>query len=293
MKQRPPVDSREVGLVLGLILGRYFFDLDDLHFGYWPEGLPVKLANLRQAQENYSQFVIDHLPPGVKSILDVGCGAGNFTARLIRLGYQVEGVSPSRLLSREVRKKLGDSFVLHPCRLEDLAPVRTYDLVLFSESFQYLKLRPALDKISALLRPGGYFCICDFFKTEAPGKSPIGGGHRLRKFYDLVGSYPFQPMLDLDLTSETAPTIDLVHDAITQAGEPALELVRDFLQSNYPRFYPLLLWVFRKRIQKIQAKYLNGVRTAATFARFKSYRFLLYRKNAPAPEGKAVPGTNH
>ncbi|SVA32667.1 uncharacterized protein METZ01_LOCUS85521, partial [marine metagenome] len=29
------VDSKEVGLEIGLLLTRFFFNSEDLHFGYW------------------------------------------------------------------------------------------------------------------------------------------------------------------------------------------------------------------------------------------------------------------
>jgi hypothetical protein len=42
MGRKKAMDSREVGLVMGLAAGKYFFGSDDLHYGLWTDDLPVK-----------------------------------------------------------------------------------------------------------------------------------------------------------------------------------------------------------------------------------------------------------
>jgi hypothetical protein len=85
------VDSREVGLVAGLNLFSYFLGTRDLHYGLWQDDLEVCIQNLPAAQQRYSEFLISHIPEGVKRILDVGCGAGGLASELLARGYEVEG----------------------------------------------------------------------------------------------------------------------------------------------------------------------------------------------------------
>ena len=60
--------SREIGLEIGSICGKYFLKLDHLHYGYWTGDIEIDIANLRIAQGEYAKFVISHIPEGVKTI---------------------------------------------------------------------------------------------------------------------------------------------------------------------------------------------------------------------------------
>ena len=108
-RRRRNMDSKEVGLVMGLTVGRYFFGSDDLHYGFWPDDLEVKPGHIKQAQENHAQLILQTIPAGVKTILDVGCGAGALAQRLLDTGYDVEAVSPSGLLTAQARALLGSA----------------------------------------------------------------------------------------------------------------------------------------------------------------------------------------
>ena len=69
------VELKEVGLDIGLAISKHFKKTDNLHYGYWPQGLPVDRAFVFEAQENYANFLLNNIPEGVISILDVGCGS--------------------------------------------------------------------------------------------------------------------------------------------------------------------------------------------------------------------------
>lgn len=125
--------SRELGLALGLLVGRPLLGMEDLHYGYWPDGLAPTLQNLPAAQEAYTDRLVQRIPDGVRTILDVGCGAGHVAAALVRRGYRVDCLSPNPTLNRLVRERLGDQVGLFECRYEALRTDRRWDLVLFSE----------------------------------------------------------------------------------------------------------------------------------------------------------------
>lgn len=273
------VDSKEVGLEIGLIIFKYFFHEEHLHYGYWTEDLPKDLAHLVQAQENYSNFLISQIPAGVTKILDVGCGVGRLASKLINLGYKVDCVLPSAILAKHAQNLLGDKSHIFECTFEELQTENRYDLILFSESFQYVNLDKALENSGKLLNEGGHLLISDFFKTEAAGESPIGGGHKLVKFYDLVSRYPFKNLKDLDITRETAPTLNLANDLLSNVGLPIWNLIINYLTSNYPYLSKFLRWKYRNKIAKINRIYFSGALNAENFATFKSYRLLLYRES--------------
>lgn len=270
--------SSEIGLEIGAICGKYFLKLRHLHHGYWTNDLEIDIANMHIAQEKYVQFLISHIPDGVKTILDIGCGFGEIAKKLLNMGYQVDCVSPSPFLSRQARELLGGASHIFECYYEQLQTENRYDLVLFSESFQYIDIEEAIKKTLGLLNQGGYFLISDFFKKENPNKSPISGGHSLTKFYNIVSEYPLELIEDLDITKETAPTLDIENDVFKETVQPTVGLVQQLLESRYPIMSKFVKWVYRKKINKINKKYFSGERTGENFKKFKSYRILLYNK---------------
>jgi ubiquinone/menaquinone biosynthesis C-methylase UbiE len=278
MSKQKRVTSKDAGLGIGLILGKYFFKTVDMHYGYWTDDLDVDIANLPRAQEQHSNFIISHMPEGVKTVLDVGCGAGVLARRLLDKGYQVDCVSPSVVLTEEARKVLGDKIQIYQCKFEELDSDREYDVVLFSESFQYVHLDKALQQSLRFLKSGGHLLICDFFQTDAQGKSPLGGGHKLSKFYSAIGNHPFEKTDDIDITDQTAPNLKITNDIMLNVLLPIWVNIRAFLKSRHPWLSKILLWRFKKRIEKINRKYFRGERNAENFRIFKSYRFLLYKK---------------
>ena len=138
------VDSKEVGLDIGLVLLKFFLKTDHLHYGLFSDGLEGDIANLKQAQENYTELLAGHIEDGVKTILDVGCGSGKTARTLLDRGYTVDCVAPGRILPKRVRELLGDESEIFTCRFQDLETDKRYDLILFSESFQYLPMNESV-----------------------------------------------------------------------------------------------------------------------------------------------------
>ena len=195
--------SQAIGLRIANICGRYLLHTDHLHYGFWPEDLPVSLENLPRAQDLYSQFLCDHLPEGVTTILDVGCGTGHNAELLLERGYQVDCVSPSPYLSEVTESKLKGRGHLYNCIFEELPEGKKYDMLLFSESFQYIQLDGIFERFKKYLNPGGAVMIADFFRIESNSgrKSAMGGGHRLSRFRErLAEAGEFRQIEEIDIT---------------------------------------------------------------------------------------------
>jgi len=278
------VSSQDVGLKLGRILGQFLLKTDHLHYGFWTEGLEVNLDNLPQAQSDYADFLMGNIPEGINSILDIGCGVGENASLLLKKGYKVDCVSPSQYLSQVTREKVGDKCEIFESTFETVQTDKKYDLMLFSESFQYIKIEKALDKCAHLLNDGGYILICDFFKIPAEGARPMGGGHKLAKFFKIMAEKPFTQVKELDITNNAAPNITLVDNFLQQVVVPIHKIITEFLHSNYKitsgiaRFIANLF--FKKKLKKLAYKYLSGERNEANFKKFKTYRLFLYQKNS-------------
>ena len=270
-------DSKIVGLDVGLLIGKFFMDTEDLHYGYWPNDKKATAKNFAEAQYRHSKLIIDHIPNGVKRILDVGSGSGNLAKRLINLGYHVDCVIPSKFLAERVQEKLDKKSKIHVCKFEDVELTQTYDLILFSESFQYIRLEESLQKVQKLLTANRYLLICDVFHKNVEGKSPMRGGHRLDYFEKAIGESKFNLVKDLDITKETAPTYDFLNQLLTDVAEPIADMSGEYLNYKYPKLAKLVKWKFSKKLDRINQVWFSGELTGENFIKYKSYRLLIYK----------------
>jgi SAM-dependent methyltransferase len=276
--QAPALKSPEFGLAMGLVVGRYAIGMEDLHYGFWTDDLPLDPRNLPEAQARYTEALMADIPDGVRSILDVGMGAGNTARKLLERGYRVDGVSPNAYLTAVARQTLGDRVTIFESRFEDVETDRRYDLILFSESFLFMQPDAALAKATALLNPGGHILICDIFRLPAEGQSPIGGGKELAAFRAAMARVPFDLVRETDISANIAPTFDLLDRAYREAIRPAYDLVMARLDATRPWLMRFLRWRFRDRLARLEEKHFSGRRNAANFLTYKSYRRFLFRR---------------
>lgn len=269
--------SREIGLEIGSLCGRHFLKLKHLHYGYWPKDLEVDITNLYIAQEKYTDFLLANIPEGVKSILDVGCGSGQNAKKLADAGYAIDCVSPSPMLAANTRDLLGPGHEVYESYYESLSIDKRYDLVLFSESFQYIKIEDAIEKTRGLLKKDGFLMISDIFKKDVEGRCPLSGGHSLSVFNSVVSQQQLELIKDLDITEQTAPNIDIENKLFIEVGLPAWNLLDKLMLSRYPLTTKFLKWKYRKKIKKLEAKYFDGTRTGDNFKKFKCYKLLIYK----------------
>ena len=280
MAKKNKVSSQKIGLDIGLVIGRFFMGSEDIHYGYWPNGKDASVQNFAHAQDRHSELIMDQIPENINYILDVGGGSGNLALKLLNKGYSVDCVIPSAFLAEQAKTKLGNESVIHICGFEQMPSTKTYDLIIFSESFQYVKMKKSLQKIEKMTSPNGHLLICDFFRRDLPEKSPIGGGHSWQGFKDTISTLPFQQVTNLDISVETAPTIDLLDQFCQDVLMPISEMSGSYLQYNYPYLTALLNWKLKKRIEKIRRTYLSGELNGESFKKFKTYRLLLYKRKS-------------
>jgi SAM-dependent methyltransferase len=90
-------------------------------------------------------------------VLDVGAGTGIAAMQLAGAGAQVLAVEPDGRMARLAASK---GIRVEQSTFEEWQPAgRDFDLVVFAQSFHWVETRPALEKVAAILRPGGRLAI--------------------------------------------------------------------------------------------------------------------------------------
>lgn len=275
------IDTRAVGLDVGLAFIRWLTGAENLHYGLWT-GLDVTAGNLRAAQDGYTVKLFGYLPAGPLRILDIGGGAGETAKKLLALGHSVEIVVPSPFLAARCRETAKGA-VVHECTFEAFQGQGPFDLCLFSESFQYIPLAESLPKCARLLAPDGQVLIADCFRTEAyqgrqaKGPQP-GGGHRVTTFREAVAASPFLVETEEDITDAVAPSIDLEQQLFHVLGH-GVTRVSDEIGAKRPTAHWALakvigLFLSRKRRENLMQRLTGTSRTAEAFRHYNRYLIL-------------------
>jgi len=242
------IDTRAIGLDVGLEFVRWLTGAENLHYGLWDD-LEVNAANLRAAQEAYTDKLFKLLPSTPVRILDIGGGAGETAKKLLALGHEVEIVVPSALLADRCRKNAPGAKV-HECMFEDYAGAGDYDLCLFSESYQYIPLEAGVPRCLELLKSGGQIIISDCFRSEGfaikKGQATVGGGHPIAAFRAQLAEWPVEVLSEEDITASAAPSVEIEQGLFNVLGY-ALTRVDDDLQGTRPK----LRWMLDKVLRAV------------------------------------------
>lgn len=276
-KKNYKIDSKEVGLELGLRVYKFFLKSEYLHYGYFKDGLEVDVANLKKAQENYTELIFSNIPKNTKTILDVGCGSGKTAQKLVEHGYTVDCVSPGKILTEYAKNLLGDTVNFFECKFEDIQTTNKYDLVLFSESFQYIPFDRSIPGALKLLNPGGHIIASDFFSADPGGKSKLGGGHDYQAWLQYKESLPIKTLVEKDITFETSYTIDLVNQLTMEVVRPIWTHAMALAEERFPHIIKIGRKLYSKKLQKIEDKHFTGQRNGELFRKYKKYMFYLFQ----------------
>jgi len=232
---------------------------EHLHLGYCddPDAVFTTNKELREAQENYLGICLNSVPEGVKTVLDIGCGTGEMIHRLANKGYSVDGLVPDELLIKKIKEKVPGTEV-HLSRFEHFKDYsKKYDLLLFMESFGYIKdMDVCLNNCLSLLNSGGYILITDFFSKD---KKDVYSKnfHSLQEFKKkFVEHDQLELVTHQDMTPNTVPTMRFTYHMCTEYFKPLVEVFADSIHSSLTRKRPFLYKMLTKFFgEKLIAKY--------------------------------------
>jgi SAM-dependent methyltransferase len=101
----------------------------------------------------FSEFVLSRLPKAPVRVLEVGCGSGELALELHAAGYDVLAIDPVA----------PDGEIFRQVTLEELDDPGQFAAVVASRSLHHVAdLDVALDRVAALLAPGGVVLVDEF-----------------------------------------------------------------------------------------------------------------------------------
>jgi len=177
-------------------------DVPYLHYGLFER----EDESIGVAQQRSTDLLLARLPPPPGRLLEVGVGLGTTFARLRRLGYDAEGITPDPTQIAIAQSRFAGELPLHAIGLESFETSRRYDIVLFQESAQYVDSAVLFGKVAALSAPGASLIVLDEFALR-PVDRP-DALHRLDRFLAAAQSQAFRLEEEIDLSRKAAPTID-------------------------------------------------------------------------------------
>lgn len=259
-----------------LRLMREVLELDHLHYGLW-QGEALDLEGLKKAQDRYAEKLCDWIPSGVRTVLDVGCGTGSMALRLSERGFEVEGLAPDPYLRDVFIERTGLEF--HLARFQEFEPQRRYDLILMSESAQYIWLDSLFPRVLRVA-PGGHLLLADYFVVDDDGSQAARSGHPLDGFLERAAGSGCELLEREDVTEQAAPTLELASSWLDRYGMRIGTVLSERLERRHPWLYRVGERLFGGRLRRK----LEQERTLCDpeiFRRLKRYEFMLFR----VPEG--------
>ncbi|MDH5473051.1 MAG: class I SAM-dependent methyltransferase [Gammaproteobacteria bacterium] len=245
--------------------------LEHLHYGLW-ENDPFNMKGLKTAQERYSDHLLSYFPESTKTILDVGAGTGATTEKIQAHGYDIEALSPDPYQQHLFKNKRHIIFNL--CRFQDFKPRKKYDLILMSESCQYIPMND-LFKNAKVCAPAGYLLINDYFVTKPDNTVMSKSGHNMSLFYQKARDHHFELIKEEDITDQTAVSLDLAKSWIDHYIVPSIDLLTYSFGRKHPKLFKLISWLMRNKLKKLNDQIM--LLDSEHFKRVKRYKIMLFK----------------
>lgn len=214
---------------------------DLLHFAYFDpiptDPATISLSDFEAAQEAYSQLLVSKIHGEGCKVLDIGCGMGGISNVMHAKGHKVQALTPNGRQIRHINKKYPE-ITTHHKRFENFETDETFDVLLNSESFQYINLDTGFDQAASILNEGGQWVLCDFFRKTENGKSKAG--HRWEDFETAVNTNGWEITYKQDITANIRPTLEFITMYAERFLLPVKELGLGKLQAKKPWLHYML-----------------------------------------------------
>jgi SAM-dependent methyltransferase len=121
----------------------------------------------------YQRPLLHRLPQRCGRVLDVGCGAGTFAARLADHAEQVDAVDKSAAMIEAARQLTPANVTcIHADVLKLSLPAEHYDAIVSITALHHVPLDDALRHLAPALRPGGVLAAVVLPRSDLPREIP-------------------------------------------------------------------------------------------------------------------------
>ncbi len=250
-----------------------------LHYGYW-EHVPsssdeVTIKQLRVAQEAYAAKLLTFIPEGTRTVLDVGCGIGGNAAYLIERGFNVEGLAPDAFQEERFIENTKGQAPFHLTKFEDFQTKNSYDLILLSESSQYIAAGDIAQCAARLLNPGGYLLFADMMRSDAKYDEGIFSNcHVVEDIRFALLEAGFNLVKTEDISKQIRPTLDLCIDNFRTFGLSTLKYLGDILKIAVPPLQGIVRWISNRWLKKLL---VEGLAAPKIFDKHLCYQIQLWQ----------------
>ena len=288
LQKNNTLDTKTLGLEVSLAIAKFVTGKENMHYGVW-DNLDPCLENLGRAQEQYTQLLFKYFPKKKKlKILDIGGGAGETAKKLISLGHSVTVIVPSNILSKRCLENTDNKAKVHNIKFEDYAAEKnqTFDLCLFSESFQYIPAKIALEKAKGLLSKDGQILVADCFRSNLKHNSSNrrpGGGHPLSEMLKLLKDIDLNIVSKKEITKSVAASLDIEQKFYNVVGV-GIDKVQQGLVTNHPWKMKLFNLVYKmivsqKKRRRLHDRIYGNIRNSDNFIKFNHYMIFQLSSN--------------
>ena len=269
-------DTKAGPMDLELFLYTEVLKLKSLHWGFWANGQSPTVSTFPAAQAEYTRTMIDMIPQGVKTVLDVGSGAGDNSRALAAEGFEVTAISPDAQHGKFLEDTPEVSFIR--TGVEDLPVDQTFDLILMSECQNYFDRDVALRKCVEVTDVGGYLLISGIFRRK--DTVDLEEIYVADDYVSAAEAVGFELLEHIDITAETSPTLELFHQLYTDHVLPAADLIAHYVNSLSRLDRLMLKAVFatqKKRLGEVRS-FMESRTDVEYFVRYSSYDRFLFRR---------------
>jgi len=149
---------------------------------------------------HYQPVILNAVPPGCRSALDVGCGDGLLAARLAARSAAVTGIDRDAPMIAAARARaISSATFVQADFLSWPAEPGSFDFACAVTALHHMDFAAALAKMAGLVRPGGRVAVVGLAANTTPWEWVVSGaGVPLQRWYSLTRGYgePGAPVMD-------------------------------------------------------------------------------------------------
>jgi 2-polyprenyl-3-methyl-5-hydroxy-6-metoxy-1,4-benzoquinol methylase len=119
--------------------------------------------------QQYQHFLLKHIPRNCNTILDVGCGTGELTRKLVSYSKEIIGIDISENMIHEAKKRNNDEKITYlKTSVEEYfeRTDKTFDIIISIAALHHMDEEKILQMMKNKLTKSGKILILDLVKSE-------------------------------------------------------------------------------------------------------------------------------